>query len=333
MTRHQVHGGALDDVMRLFPNAPQPWIDLSTGINPWPYPLSMSENQSFERLPTATAAARCRSAMATYFNTDERHILLAPGSELLIRLLPTIMSPNRIVVLSPTYGDHASVWKRSGRTVIETDDPFHQSADADVVVVCNPNNPDGRRFDPDTLLAAHETLAKKGGWLIVDEAYADLDPSLSLASFAGRDGLIILRSFGKFFGLAGLRLGAMLAPPSLLSAMNERLGFWPVSGPALEVGTMAYRDENWQREMRIRLREARITLDDTLAATGLAVAGGTDLFRYVRCADAAMLWNALGSSGIYTRKFMWSNQHLRLGLPRNPEALTRLENALTPLTK
>lgn len=266
--------------------------------------------------------------MANALGTDADKLLLAPGSELLIRLLPTVLSLRRVAVLAPSYGDHRSVWLAAGGELIEDPDPLRFVNDVDALVLCNPNNPDGRSFDPDVLCKARNTLSSRGGFLIVDEAYADLRPSLSLARQGGSEGLIILRSFGKFFGLAGLRLGAMLGPDSVLSAMRDRLGAWPVSGIALELGARAYADSAWQESTRRALAKARARLDGILHDAGLAQAAGTDLFAYVRTDDAERCWKKLAQRGIYVRRFPWSQEHLRIGLPANEDAELRLRKAL-----
>ncbi|WP_300380726.1 threonine-phosphate decarboxylase CobD [Henriciella sp.] len=325
-----LHGGALDRMRAHFPDAPAPWLDLSTGINPWPCPVDPIPAEAFEHLPTQAAYHACHTAMAHAFNAPQDHLLIAPGSELLIRLLPTIIAPRRVATLSPSYGDHARVWRAAGCELIETADPLDTADEADAIVLCQPNNPDGRTFALDDLLAACDRLAVRGGWLIVDEAYADLDPALSLASRTGRDGLIVLRSFGKFFGLAGLRLGALLAPTAILTGMQEKLGVWPVNGPALDVGARCYGDLAWQAETRARLAAARQRLDIILENAGLALAGGTDLFRFIETEDATGLWEKLARAGIYVRRFDWSARHLRIGLPPDADAEARLAAALSP---
>ena len=168
MTKDLLHGGALDQMRAMFPEANEPWIDLSTGINPWPYPVAGIPEATFRHLPTHAAYEACRAAAAIAFDAPHRNVLIAPGSELLIRLLPQIITPQRVTVLSPTYGDHARTWRSAGCDVIETDAPLSMADTADVIVVCNPNNPDGRCFDPLTLLATADRLAARGGWLIVD---------------------------------------------------------------------------------------------------------------------------------------------------------------------
>lgn len=326
-----VHGGALDLMRARFPRAPQPWIDLSTGINPWPYPVGSPQPETLQRLPSVTATAACREAMAAAFGAPAACVLPVPGSELLIRLLPLLLRPRsgaRVAVARPSFADHAEVWRAAGYRVVETSDPLAALATADLVVLCNPNNPDGRVWKPARLEAARAALAAKGGWLIVDEAYADVRPELSLAASGGRPGLILLRSFGKFFGLPGLRLGALIAPPDTVETARACLGVWSVSGPALAAGARAYRDAGWQRATRQRLATARARLDAVLNAAGLRVAGGTDLFRFVEVDDAGRVWQRLAERGIFVRGFDWSPNRLRIGLPPDAAAEERLSRAL-----
>ncbi len=270
--------------------------------------------------------------MAAAINTPVEHLLLAPGSELLIRLLPTVLSVGRVCVASRSYGDHANAWGNAEVRLTESIDPLEEAGGSDAVVVCNPNNPDGRRWPIDRLRETRRALADKRGWLIIDEAYADLDPEQSMVGDGGRDGLIVLRSFGKFFGLAGVRLGAMVAPPSVRAAMNERLGVWPVAGPTLTIGTEAYGDIEWQIDTRRTLSAARGALDAVLQKRGLDVVGGTDLYRFVRVADARAVWRGLAERGIYVRRFDWCNRHLRIGLPTSDKELQRLSEALGEVT-
>lgn len=323
------HGGAIGFMRRAFPHAPEPWLDLSTGVNPWPYPPLQASDECVYRLPTDERKVACRKAMADSIGVGEEHLILAPGSELLIRLLPTVLAPRRVCVLSPSYEDHKRVWSGAGcDEVLAASDPLQYASASDLVALCNPNNPDGRVFDPQALDAARRTLADHGGWLVVDEAYADLDPSLSLAPHGGKEGLIILRSFGKFFGLAGVRLGAMAAAPSVIAAISERLGGWAVSGAALEIGMRAYTDSAWQEETRRRLRAARVRLDSVLEKNGLNLRGGTDLFCYVECDGAHDLWERLARAGVYVRRFRESKRHLRIGLPVTKSDEDRLAAAL-----
>lgn len=329
MTSDLIHGGALDQMRFAFPNAPDPWIDLSTGINPWPYPNIEIAQSSLQHLPSSEMYNACRDAMADAIGAKPEAMLLSPGSELVIRLLPDILDARRIAILSPTYADHASSWQRAGAEIVRSQDPLDCADWADAIVICHPNNPDGRLFELDAMEAARRKLAARGGWLIVDEAYADLIPKLSLSEKGGEDGLVVLRSFGKFYGLAGLRLGAALAPPAVLKAIAARLGTWPVSGSALEIGARAYADTTWQRETLKNLSIAADKLDHSLKEVGVSLVGGTDLFRLVELDDAHSVFRRLANAGVYVRRFEWSETHLRIGMPATSEAQERLLSALT----
>ncbi|MEM1037067.1 MAG: threonine-phosphate decarboxylase CobD [Pseudomonadota bacterium] len=329
MTSDTRHGGALDLMRTAYPDAPQPWIDLSTGLNPWPYPDLMLSAEALAHLPTQQMYDACRDAMASAFGGKPDTLILSPGSELQIRLLPDVITPRSVAILSPTYGDHAEAWTQAGADVIETPDPLSYTDEVDAIVITNPNNPDGRLFDPEALDAARIALNNRGGWLIIDEAYADLMPEYSIVSGGGADGLVILRSFGKFFGLAGLRLGALIASEPVLKAMANRLGVWPVSGAALQIGARAYADIAWQDQTRDKLKAAMDRLDTILKSVGLSTVGGTSLFRLIETPNAHVLFDQLARAGIYVRRFETSKTHLRIGLPPNPEAEARLAAALS----
>ena len=328
MTDDLQHGGALDAVARQFPDAPHPWVDLSTGINPWPWLVDRLEPAAFYQLPSRSALDRCSEVMRRAISAPAGSLLLVPGTELAIRLLPQLIGARRVTVLAPSYGDHAASWRAAGAAVTESADPLADGDSADAVVLCNPNNPDGRQFSQTALLDLWQALEQRGGWLIVDEAFADLSPELSLAPHAGVPGLVVLRSSGKFYGVAGLRLGAVLGPPELTRALQEVLGVWRMSGPALDVGTQAYADRAWQNRTRERLCKAREALDQALMAQGVEIAGGTDLFRFLAFTDAYTTWTQLCASGVYTRRFPWTNRYLRIGLPGTAEAQQRLLRAL-----
>lgn len=321
MTGELQHGGALDQVQAQFPDAPGPWIDLSTGINPWPWPTDPADLSAASRLPTASQYQRCLQAMAKATNMPASALLLVPGTELAIRLLPQALAAKRVAVLAPSYPDHAACWQASGAEVIETASPLAAAQHADLIVLCNPNNPDGRTFAQDELLATHRALKARGGWLLVDEAYADVAPQLSMAHSAGAEHLVLLRSLGKLSGLPGLRLGAVAAPSALRARLQALLGHWAVSSLALQIGARYYEDAAWQRHTRARLLRQREALDALLALHDLTPVGGTDLFRFVRTADAQDRWRALAERGVYVRRFAHSASHLRIGLPARLQTL------------
>nr|WP_209874482.1 threonine-phosphate decarboxylase CobD [Azospirillum soli] len=326
-----LHGGDLDGARAMFPKAPEPWVDLSTGINPWPYPLPPIPPDAWTRLPARHAeSALLEAAAACYGAPSPDMAAAASGSQALIQLLPRLRAPGTVAVLGPTYAEHAAGWTGAGHRVTEV--TSCDGAAADVLIVVNPNNPDGRILPVAELLALAERQAARGGWLVVDEAFADVTPAASVAAHVSRPGLVVLRSFGKFFGLAGLRLGIALAEPALAAALRAAIGPWAVSGPGLTVATAALSDSAWIAAMRARLHAEAERLDRLLAEAGLTVAGGTSLFRLVCDPRAPQLYNALGRAGILVRRFDYRVDWLRLGLPEGEDVRERLVAACQTIT-
>ncbi|MBK1841679.1 threonine-phosphate decarboxylase [Azospirillum sp. YIM B02556] len=320
-----LHGGDLDGARAAFPGAPEPWVDLSTGINPWPYPLPPIPQDAWSRLPgRGEEAVLLLAAAACYGAPSADLVAAASGSQALIQLLPRLRGAGRVAVWGPTYGEHARCWALAGHDVRMVG----EAEEADVLVVVNPNNPDGRRLPSSLLLDLAERQAARGGWLVVDEAFADMRPEDSVAAYAGRPGLVILRSFGKFFGLAGLRLGIVLASAELAASLREAIGPWAVSGPGLAVATAALGDRDWIAATRGRLAIAAAELDRLLEEARLRVVGGTELFRLVESPRAPALYRALGDAGILVRRFEHRPDWLRFGLPPSDQAWRRLEAAL-----
>jgi cobalamin biosynthetic protein CobC len=323
------HGGDLAAARRLFPDVPKPFIDLSTGINPNPYPLPPLPAELFARLPDAAATAGLAAAAATSYGAPSAaHVVPAPGTQILLPLVAGLVRPGRAAILSPTYNEHARAARLAGHSVIDT----RESAalgDADLAIVTNPNSPDGGHIDREALLALAARLRTRGGVLVVDEAFMDVGPpGFSLAGDVGCGNLIVLRSFGKFFGLAGMRLGfALLDRPSAVR-LAAMLGPWAVSGPALAIGTAALADTAWIEVTRHRLVEASGRLDGILIGAGLGIPGGTALFRLARTPAAPALFHHLGRAGILVRKFPDNTTWLRFGLPASEEEWQRLQIAV-----
>lgn len=305
------HGGGLIAARARFPEAPGPWIDLSTGINPLPYPVPALRPEAYHRLPEPEEVRRLEAAAArAYGVADPRTVVAAPGTQILISLLPHLFRPSRVAIVGPTYAEHAAAWAAAGNTVSVVADLAALDGAA-AAVLCNPNNPDGRR-SPGSDLAA---LARRVALLIVDEAFADLEePGLSLAPMLPANA-VVLRSFGKTYGLAGLRLGFAVAAPPVAHRIRDALGPWAVSGAAVAVGTAALADGAWLDATRARLRADAARLDALLAQGGFRIAGGTLLFRLARHARAAEVFDQLGQSGILVRRFEAEPAWLRFGIP------------------
>jgi cobalamin biosynthetic protein CobC len=186
----------------------------------------------------------------------------------------------------------------------------------DLAVVVNPNNPDGCIITKERLMALSHDLSARGGVLAVDEAFMDVGPpGASLAGEIDRGNIIVLRSFGKFFGLPGLRLGFALAAPDLAAKLNATLGPWAVSGPAIAIAERALADHAWIDATRIRLASAAEKLDRLLAEANVEVLGGTALFRLVRTRRAHEIFQHLGTAGIIVRAFREQPTWLRFGIP------------------
>ncbi len=319
------HGGALNAMALRYDIPVDHWLDLSTGINPWSWPPETIPARAWQRLPEPDDGLE--RAAARYYGSDQ--LLPLPGSQAAIQSLPGLRQSLRVGVLQPTYAEHAYAWRRHGHQVEELPRDALDAAivKLDVVVVTNPNNPTGTRFSRDTLLRWHAQLAPRGGWLIVDEAFMDATPESSLAPEVGRPGLIVLRSLGKFFGLAGARIGFALAEPALRAQLEARLGPWAVNGPGRWVATHALANDAWQRRMRDKLVEESARLSALLKRQGLKVSGGPALFQWLPDPDAEFFHDALARRGILVRLFD-DPPSLRFGLPGDEQALRRLDLAL-----
>ena len=323
------HGGDLAAAEAQYGPPQQGWIDLSTGINPIPYPVGNIEAEAFSRLPEKPALDDLRlSALDYYAAPSLESVVAAPGTQALIQWLPKLRPRSRVCVISPTYAEHAHAWRQAGHEVLVATSPDQAPEDTEVLVVVNPNNPDGVRHAPGALLETGRRLASRGGWLIVDEAFADVTPDLGLSAYCQQDGVIILRSFGKFFGLAGLRLGFALSNPEMAGRLNRALGPWAVSGPACDIGARALLDEAWIEQTRETLATGMRRLEALLVDNGLKLAGGTDLFIAARSDQAGALHGHLAQNGIWTRVFPDHGDWVRFGQPGLPEHWRCLETAL-----
>ena len=321
------HGGDLAQIRQAHPGAPEPWIDLSTGINPVPYPAPEIEASAWTRLPAAADALALRTAAAVAYGApDAAHVTAAPGTQALIETLPRLLRPSRVAVVGPTYGEHAAAWGRAGHAVAEVGG-IAGIGDARIAVLCDPNNPNGRTHPLGERLALADAMRARGGLLLVDEAFADLEPVESLCPYAA-PGLVVLRSFGKTYGLAGLRLGFAVADPETARRLAVALGPWAVSGPALAVGTAALSDRAW-RDAATRARAADAArLDRLIVGRGGAIVGGTCLFRTADFPDGPEVYRRLGAAGIAVRRFSERPERLRFGLPTGKAAWCRLSRAL-----
>jgi cobalamin biosynthetic protein CobC len=339
------HGGRLGAARVAYSQAPQPWIDLSTGINPRAYPAPRARGVTLNRLPDIGELARLEAVAAAAFGvSDPGRVVATGGTEPALRLLPFVVGVvgtagaaagaiAMALVAGPTYGSHADAWAKAGMPARVVGDAELDAAigDRTALIVVNPNNPDGRLMSRDRLRQLHDGVASRGGVLVVDEAFAEVTPEASVAGIAGTseaERLVVLRSFGKFYGLAGLRLGFVIGSPAVAARVRALIGDWPVSVDALAAGLAAYADQAWADRTRKQLAAAARRLDGLLTRHGFEVVGGTSLYRLARAAEAPARFERLAAAGILTRPFQHDATLLRFGLPGSAEGWRRLEEAL-----
>lgn len=315
MTDQVDHGGGIDAARARFGGARADWIDLSTGINPLPYPLPDLPRSVWTTLPDDSAQSALTAAARKFWQVpDGAAILAAPGTSSLIARIPALLPAARVSIPSPTYNEHGRAFRAAGWQIAEGDE-------AEARVVVNPNNPDGRQWRE---VGAHSLT-------VIDESFADTVPEQSLIALSTRPGTLVLKGLGKFWGLAGLRLGFAIGDPDLIERLSTMLGPWPVSGPALAIGSAALSDEDWARATRARLARDVAQLDALMAGAGANVVGGTTLFRLYDTPDAALWQQALAQKHIWTRIFPYSGRWMRLGLPDGDDQWQRLASALEAL--
>ncbi|HTV85314.1 MAG TPA: threonine-phosphate decarboxylase CobD [Dyella sp.] len=324
------HGGRLQRAAREYDIALDHWLDLSTGISPFGWPVPAIPSSAWQRLPEDDDGLI--DCARSYYGAP--HVLPVAGSQAAIQALPLLRAPCRVGVIAPGYAEHAQAWQCAGHAV------ERHPAQAllahpqrwDVLVLIHPNNPGGERFGVQALLQLHAALAAHGGWLVVDEAFMDVTPGESLCAHADRDGLIVLRSVGKFFGLAGARAGFVCATAALLHALQERLGPWTLSGPTRYVLRQALGDRAWHAQARAMLIETSEKLARLLAKHRLEPSAGCALFQWCRHDAAQTVHRALARMGILTRLFE-DVPSLRFGLPPDEAAFHRLDTALAQVMR
>jgi cobalamin biosynthetic protein CobC len=304
------HGGNLRHAAIQYGIPLGDWLDLSTGINPNGWPVPPIPAECWQRLPEDDDGL-VDAARAYYLAP---HCLPVAGSQAALLALPALRTRCRVGMIAPSYAEHAHAWQRAGHELVILDANDIRTDDIDVLLLVHPNNPTGATYTRSQLLAWHAQLAQRGGWLIIDEAYIDADSRDSLAADTHLDGLIVLRSLGKFFGLAGARVGFVLAAPDFLQILQNTLGPWTLAHPARWLARQALQDSAWQASARCQLQTDNQRLSTLLQQRGLLPQGGTHLFQWLIHPHAAELQRHLAQCGILTRLFT-EPASLRIGLP------------------
>lgn len=322
------HGGNLSDARLAYPQAPEPWLDLSTGTNPYSYPFGNFAPECLTKLPCPGDVRLLEEAAAAAYRIPAHaQAVAAPGTQAIINWLPYLIPAQRVGILGFTYSEFARSWARTGAKVIIAAEPAtlqHQ----DVAIIVNPNNPDGRLVAKHDLHDLAAALAEHGGLLIVDEAFVDFLPGLSIVPEMPASGIMVLRSFGKAYGLPALRLGFAVAPGEIAERLRATFGPWPVSGAAITIGTRALLDTEWLAVTRERLKLDIAAVDKILAAAGFAFLGGTPLFRLAQHRNSKLFFDRLAQAGILARRFDTQPDWLRFGIISLPAGRMRFGAAL-----
>ena len=323
------HGGRLNAAAARYGIPREQWLDLSTGINPNGWPVPPLPAEVFSRLPEDDDGLQ--QAAVDYYGS--RDLLLLPGSQAAIQALPELRfdqsGPSRTGVLQPAYAEHAFRWRQAGHRVVPltVEQIDAHLAELDVLVLINPCNPSGITFSKECLRRWHAALASRGGWLLVDEAFIDATPELSLITDPMPEGLLMLRSLGKFFGLAGIRVGALCAADPVRDALARRMGPWAISHPARWIARQALADTRWQQCMRAALVRQQARLHTLLQKCLGQPVSSTALFATVFTEQAEAIEQACAERGILVRYFE-QPAALRFGLPGSEAQWQRLEQCL-----
>ena len=321
------HGGRLRQAAAHYDIPLADWLDLSTGINPQGWPVPTLPAAVWQRLPESDDGLE--AAAAAYYGNP--NLLPVAGSQAAIQWLPALLPKAAVACIAPLYAEHPQAWQQAGHKVRYLQNatlPRALAAATPYVLLCNPNNPTADRHPHELVLDAARQLHKRGGWLIVDEAFVDATPELSVTPLAGTPeapNLIVLRSLGKFFGLAGVRVGFVFAAPELLRRMQEAMGPWTVSGPSREAARLALADTAWQAAARPQLQAAGERLHQLLDPLGEVKA--TPLFATLSSPHSNELFDYLARRAILTRRFD-QQPLLRCGLPADEAGWQRLATAL-----
>jgi cobalamin biosynthesis protein CobC len=319
------HGGRLRAAAEYYGISLNNWLDLSTGINPNGWQVPSIPADCWQRLPEHNDDLL--TAAQHYYRNE--FILPVAGSQAAIQALPLLRKPSKVGILCPAYAEHAYSWQQTGHTILSlsADAIDDNIADIDVLILINPNNPSGHTFTSTQINIWHQQLKQRAGWLIIDEAFIDTCPELSFSAYPVSDGLIILRSIGKFFGLAGIRCGFVISTPDLLHQLADKLGPWTISHPSRHVAKLALEDHAWQHDAQVLLRRQGYKLHQLLSTNGLTPSGGCDLFQWVVTEQAEEIHKSLAKTGILTRLFS-QPASIRFGLPGKEQDWERLAQAL-----
>ncbi|MBX7145921.1 MAG: aminotransferase class I/II-fold pyridoxal phosphate-dependent enzyme [Alphaproteobacteria bacterium] len=324
------HGGDLIYAKNYFGEPNHPWVDLSTGINPRSYPFSFIKNEKYQKLPSQNDISKLLEIARNYYQTpDQVDIIAGPGSQFFLQTLPLFLQEYKnISILTPTYNEYAKCWGSKNSKITYVKKITELKRDQQILIICNPNNPNGAIIDHNVILDTAQFLKKNKGILIIDEAFVDPIPEYSIVPLLHHSNIIVLKSFGKFFGLAGLRLGFMISAHPVIQQINHFLGPWPISHPAIEIGIKAFNDKVWINKTKNWLQITSKKIHSVFQTYNFKQYKGTALFTFINDSRAFSLYQCLGKKGIYTRIYKENPSWIRIGMPL-PQTFKRLTKALS----
>lgn len=306
------HGGNLDEAAQAYGFEPGMMHDLSTGIAPMSYQMPLPASDAYQALPLASdMEALCKVARACYRVPDAASLCVGGGSQALLAALPYLFASCLVWCPEPTYNEHHYRWEKASHQV---DGGLSCPQEAKIIILGQPNNPTGRLWQADEIARYLAHVKQCDGLLIIDEAFVDIMPEHSSCQIAGDEALVILRSVGKFYGLAGLRVGFAIGGANFIARLQDEIGPWPVSQPALLVAKTALADKDWQARHLAKLQEICDWQSDVLAKAGFEIITSMALFITIRHKRMAAFHHHLASHGYWTRIYQNDKQMMRLGL-------------------
>ena len=344
------HGGSIDRAAQKYGIAVENWLDLSTGINPVGYPVPQIAAHYWQRLPLGSELTALKKAASQYYQLPSPdHLVCTAGTQSLIQTIPFWLRDNSHIssvhILGPTYAEHGRCWQRAGHACTHHNIPamerlelarslFETGTSGTVVILVNPNNPDGALIPASDIADLSNLADQSNNWLIVDEAFIDCEPDQSVCpNIDEMPKTLVLRSFGKFFGLAGIRIGCVVLSPALARDLEERIGPWAIPGPSMEVAALAFADHDWQQATRDHLRKDRDRLEALVTDhSPLKCVGATPLFLLFDGQHVHNIADHLARKGILVRLFDHDETKIRFGLPGTKDDWNRLEAAFRALT-
>ena len=315
------HGGDIDLAIKKYGGERKNWIDLSTGINRTSYPWQESVNVHLRDLPGSKLLMSLEeTASRAYKIAVGTDTVASSGAQQIINLLPLYLKKyNSVAILGPTYNEYESAFKSSNvrtKMVSEISDLYC----SDIAIIVNPNNPTGKEIAEEAL----DELSKKVRILIIDESFK----MFSSRKIQKLDNVIQINSLGKFFGLAGLRLGFVSGPSDFIKSVRNMLGPWPISSLAAEIGLVALNDKIWISEMEKILLAASNALHEVCNSKNWKLVGKTNLFHTYAISNCLEVEEQFAAHGIWVRTFDYSETWVRLGIPTSECELTRVKQAL-----